>query len=42
MKLAITLAAVLCLACLLSGCAGLSINADISYRSDVPVGSRKP
>jgi uncharacterized protein YceK len=27
---------------MLSGCAGLSINADISYRSDVPVGSRKP
>jgi hypothetical protein len=29
---------------LLSGCAGLSINMDaaISYRSDVPLGERKP
>jgi hypothetical protein len=25
----------------LTGCAGLSINADITYRSDVPLGGRK-
>jgi hypothetical protein len=38
MKYAIILCAVL-----LSGCAGLSINVDVaaSYRSDVPLGSRK-
>lgn len=31
------------LAALLSGCAGLSVNADIgiTYRSDVPIGERK-
>ena len=29
---------------MLAGCAGLSVNfdANISYRSDVPLGSRKP
>lgn len=38
-RLALTLAALL-----LTGCAGLSINFDaaISYRSDVPLGTRKP
>jgi hypothetical protein len=35
MKLVTILAAVL-----LSGCAGLSVNFDASYRSDVPLGQR--
>ena len=34
----------LLLAACLSGCAGLSVNFDaaITYRSDVPIGERKP
>lgn len=42
MKLALTYAAVLCAACLLYGCAGLSVNIDATYRSDVPLATRKP
>lgn len=34
----------LAIAALLAGCAGLSVNFDarVSYRSDVPLGERKP
>lgn len=34
----------LAIAALLTGCAGLSVNFDaaVSYRSDVPLGQRKP
>lgn len=37
-------ALILLAAALLTGCAGLSVNFDaaISYRSDVPLGQRKP